>query len=237
MTNVLNLASLRIEELPILSEMVARSLERDLADFSAYSPDFNAAYLEAFKVKITAVEELINPKSMLAEQKVITERLYANMESLRDPLNRLEGYVKRAKDQLTMASKDFGIVQVRRNLGKKDVETVLAGLKVLMQNIQANLNALKPKGFTDEALALIEKLSKEIKVDSLDQQSKINARRQMIADNAKTLNDLFNQIRDVLETGKILYKRRQPLKLEDYTLTKLRRSIRSERKKPQELSV
>lgn len=236
MTEVLHLSSLRIEELPVLAEMVARSLERDLADFSAYSPDFNAAYLEAFKAKISAVEELIHPKSMLAEQKVITERLYANIERLRDPLNRLEGYVKRTKDQLTMAVKDFGIVALRRILGKKDVEGLLDGLKVLLQNIEANLAALKSKGFTEEAFGLLENLSKEIKTDSLDQQSKINARRQLIADNAKTLNELFDQIRDVLQTGKILYKLSQPLRLEDYTLSKLRKNIRSERKKKPEVS-
>jgi hypothetical protein len=64
------------EELPVVCGFGAISLARDLSDFTAYSPMFDPPYLTAFKTKIDAVAELVQPLSEMVELKVITERMY-----------------------------------------------------------------------------------------------------------------------------------------------------------------
>ena len=63
-----------------------------------------------------AIEALINPKQLTGELKVITRRLYNNLDVvLRDRLTILEGYLNQASG-LTMAVKDFGVSAVRKKL-------------------------------------------------------------------------------------------------------------------------
>ena len=75
------------EELPVVCGFGATSLARDLGDFTAYSPLFDATYLAAFKTKIDAVAELVQPRSETVELKVITERIYQTLDGLIAPMN------------------------------------------------------------------------------------------------------------------------------------------------------
>ena len=84
------------EELPVVCRFGAISLERDLTDFTAYSPMFGAPYLAAFKAKIEVIQELVLPQSETVELKVITERIYQTLDDLISPINHLEGYLKLA---------------------------------------------------------------------------------------------------------------------------------------------
>jgi len=109
-------------ELPAIGERVAFSLERDLQDFTAYSPKFNRQYLVNFKGKITIVGELVNPKMEIAEQKIITTYLYGIMNGLNDPINQLQGYTKLAKTAIPISLADFGLTALRKQARSKDAE-------------------------------------------------------------------------------------------------------------------
>ncbi|HEY5592416.1 MAG TPA: hypothetical protein VIK55_15545, partial [Paludibacter sp.] len=82
------------EELPRICYFAAFSFKRDLADFNAYSPLFDDKYYNSFVGKIAVVTELVEPKSEIIEQRIITERFYSIMDSMIDPINRLTGYVE-----------------------------------------------------------------------------------------------------------------------------------------------
>jgi hypothetical protein len=71
---------------------------------------------------MAAIEALINLSQLTGELKVITRRLYTNMDVvLRDRLTILESYLNQATG-LTMAVKDFGVSNVRKRIAKNDVE-------------------------------------------------------------------------------------------------------------------
>ena len=113
------------EGLPVICGFAAISLTRDLTDFSGFSPMFDAAYLAAYKAKIEIVQELVQPKSETIELKIITDRMYATLDSLIAPLNYVDGYLKLAVKTVPMSATDFGLSQLRKSIRSRDVENVL----------------------------------------------------------------------------------------------------------------
>jgi hypothetical protein len=223
--------NLRVEEVPVLGGFIKNSFIRDQKDFTAYSPDFNKKYLDSYSTKLEAVESLVNPIKLTKELSVITERIYKNLVALRPLLNRLEGYTNRANGSLTIAPKDFGIKEVRAKITSRNVEAVLGTLKVLLENVDNNIDALKAKGFTDEARTEIGNLQKAIKEDNLAQNIKLDEREAHVRTNIKTLNELWEQMSDIMDSGKRIYKSIDAIKAKDYTLTILKKRMSQEGKR------
>lgn len=222
---------IRIEEMPVIGKFLYDSYNRDEADFAAYSPDFNAAYKTNFAEKLDAVENIVNPKKLIAELKKITKGMYANIEKLRPIMNNLEGYVNRVDEEdLTILPEDFGIKPVRDNISNKDQEELLENLKVVLQNVDDNLAALQAKGWDDEQDTELRDLRDSIKDDNAAQNLKMDEREAKVQANMGTLNELWVIMSDVMDTGRVrLYKFKNPEKAGDYTLDKLKNRIRQEK--------
>lgn len=221
--------SLRNEEMPVVGRFVFESFERDYADFVDYSPDFNDAYKASFLAKLEEVENLVNPKKVLNEQKKTTATLYENIDSLRPILAKLEGYVERAGDDLSILVDDFGFKEVRRKIDNKDQEALLENLKILLQNVADNMVLLEAKGWNvaknDELVALRD----EISSGNIEQNAKMDERNLNTDASITTMNELWDIMRDVMETGQQrLYKFENTKKADDYTVTTLKGRIRSE---------
>ena len=224
--------NLRIEEMPVISRFLLHSFERDLADFQAYSPDFNEAYRADFESKVEAVEAVVNPKTLIGELKKITHDLYATIDSLRPVMNRLEGYVQRATPEaLTLLPEDFGIKPVRAKITSKDQEGLLETLKVVVANIDANLTELQARGWDDTQDTELREKQAQIKAANEAQEIKLSERKAMVQDNMETLNALWVLMQDVADTGRVrLYKFDNPQKAADYTFTKLKKKVRQDYK-------
>jgi hypothetical protein len=223
--------NLRIEEVPVLGGFIKNSFIRDQKDFTAYSPDFNKKYLESYTAKLEAVETLVNPIKLTKELSVITERIYNNLVALRPLLNRLEGYTNRANGSLTIAPKDFGIKEVRAKITSRNVEATLNNLKILLENVDNNIEALKAKGYSDDARTEIGAIQKAIKDDNQAQNVKLDEREAHVRTNIKTLNELWDQMSDIMDSGKRIYKSVDAVKAKDYTLTALKKRISQEGKR------
>lgn len=223
--------NLRIEEVPVLGGFIKNSFIRDQKDFTAYSPDFNKKYLDSYSAKLEAVETLVNPIKLTKELSVITERIYNNLVALRPLLNRLEGYTNRANGSLTIAPKDFGIKEVRAKITSRNVEATLNNLKILLENVDNNIDALKAKGYSDDARTEIGTIQKAIKDDNQAQNVKLDEREAHVRTNIKTLNELWDQMSDIMDSGKRIYKSVDAVKAKDYTLTSLKKRISQEGKR------
>jgi hypothetical protein len=226
----------RIAEVPAIGGFLIDSLTTDQADFLAFSPDFDADYLTNASAQLEAVDALINPKQYTAELKVITERMYANMNSLRGMIDFLEGYIDRATG-LTMAPADFGISAVRKANNRRDVEGLLGALKYLMTNVGNNLAALTAKGFTKAQNDAITAVQTELNTDNTAQNAKENARNANVVANYDVINDFWATLVDISKTGARIYKTTQPNKVGEYTIASLIRRIRQEQKKDKFVGV
>jgi len=231
MTKVKYNFNLRIEELPVLGGFIRNSFSRDQKEFIAYSPDFNSNYLDTYTNKLEAVETLVNPIKLTKELSVITERIYNNLTALRPLLNRIEGYANRAGSTLTIAPKDFGIKEVRAKITSRNVEATLNNLKILLENVDNNMEALKAKGYSDEARKDIGSLQKGIKDDNLAYNVKLDEREAHVRTNIKVLNELWELMSDIMDSGKRIYKSVDGVKAKDYTLTSLKKRLSQEGKR------
>jgi hypothetical protein len=218
------------EELPVISGYVAFTLRRDLGDFLSYSPKFNEDYVTGFETKIATAIELVNPKMDTAESKVITARMYATADGLIDALNRLEGYAKLAKAQIPVSATDFGISPLRRKINRKDMEGVLQNLHLVTANVQKYRKALETEGMSDELPARLEEAVVSIAEDNRLQYEILTRRIELVKNNINMLNDLYTQLTEVCEIGKILYKQSAPEKVKEYTFTYLLKKVRHETK-------
>lgn len=222
--------SCRIEELPVLGGFVGNSFETNMGDFIEYSPDFKEPYFTVYKAKLKAVEEIVFPKKVIKEMKVVTSRLYQSMENLRDSLNKLQGYVERA-DGLSVTAKDFGIKAVRDGIAKKDVEKFLGGLAFLIQNIDDNFDKLAAKGFRQNAKEVFVNTKNNVKDDNELQNTKTNEVAVLVQNNISKLVELWDLMTDILKIGKILYKNTDTAKTKEFTMAVLKDRIRQEKRR------
>jgi len=218
----------RIEEVPVLGGFLISSMQGSLADFTAFSPDYNAAFMTNANADLAAIEALINPKQITAELKVITTRMYSNMTTLRGKIDFLEGYINRATG-LTIAKKDFGISDVRVKNNKGDVEGLISALNFLLTNVANNLAALSAKGFTPLQNTALTTLKNDLKNDNIAQNNKVNDRNNKVIANYGKINAFWDKIMDIADAGKRIYKSSAPNKVDDYTMNKLKARIRQER--------
>ena len=218
------------EELPVVCGFGAASLARDLGDFTAYSSLFDAAYLAAFRTKIDVVSELVKPKSETIELKVLTDRIYQSLDDLIAPVNHLEGYLKMAGREVPLSSNDFGLVQLRKGIRSRDVESVLAQLHTVGENIGKYKKALMAKGLTEELVTRFTEAGKQLAEDKTRKYTMVSNRAAMVQKNLGLLNDLYDQLTEICRIGKILYKQTDPAKMKDYTFTKLMNQVRASEK-------
>jgi len=226
------------EELPVVCRFVGLSLERDMTTFTTYSPIFDAAYLEGYRAKILAAEELIAPKSETVELKLITEHSYATLDGLIGPINYLEGYISLAGKKVPITAADFGLAQLRKSCRSRDVEHVLASLRTVNGNIKKYKTELTAKGLTDELAAKFSDALLVLADDSDKRYKLVSNRAALVQSNMEQLNELNAQLVEICDIGKILFKQTDKAKLKDYTFTqlmkKVRRTEKPEENKPQE---
>ncbi|MBL7967497.1 MAG: hypothetical protein JNK09_10895 [Prolixibacteraceae bacterium] len=213
---------------------VSLSLERDLADFTAYSPLFDAAYLAAYNAKVTAAQELVQPYAETVEGKIITEHTDTIFQELITLINRLEGYISLASASIAMSPADFGFLQLRKKLRTRDVEAVLSLIRPIENNIERFKAELGAKGMTPEFAAKFTQASASLAEDKRKRYTMISNRAALVQNNMNQLNDLYAQMTEICTIGKILYKQTDKAKQNDYTiaflLKQVHRTFKSEEK-------
>jgi uncharacterized protein YnzC (UPF0291/DUF896 family) len=210
------------EELPSIGSFLSTSLENDLPDFTAFSPSINAEYLSGFKTTVKTVAELIAPQSEMLKTKAATQRLYATMDEVNNWLTRLTGYIKLAK----LPAADFDIAAARKRCAVRDVEGFLQRLKVVADSIETYREVLLEKGLTEEQIETFGKLREAIAENNREQYRATVARKAIVQENVQMLNGLYEQIMEICNIGKILYKGVNPVKLQEYTFAALRKKVR-----------
>lgn len=227
MVDLKTLFPCRYEELSFIAAFLLITLIRDKALFLAYSPTYNDEFIEDFESLKTLVENLINPRKLTGERKVLTKLVAKDYANIRKYLNRLEDYLKMADLPLTLAVNDFGIRLVRHELEAKNDEGIVKELKTLFKNAEDNKLALEPKGYTVAVSAAISNLITSLTTDSVAQTVKLDSRIALTHDNKKAMNDLWLIMDQVMESGKKIAKEEgNDLMLKDYTYAALEKKVR-----------
>jgi hypothetical protein len=219
------------EEIIVICGYLQANLQRDLADFTDYSPKFNEQYFLDLKSKNEAMNRIIFPNNKTKELKIVTARLYANMDSLFDMLNRIEGYIRLSKSAVPLSVKDFGIKILRQKIRSRDAEGALKALLQINSNIEKYGQSLTEQGLSPEIIEQFSTAFAEIDSDNQKQYELISARRILSAENINTLNVLHVKMMEICKIGKILYGKTQKEKIPDYTFSYLIKKVRTVNRK------
>lgn len=219
------------EELPVICNYAVFSFKRDLADFTAFSPKFNLDYVAAFEEKNVAVSEVIMPRSETLDRKNITVRLYTTMDGLTDPINRVSGYLKLANASLTVTAADFGLTLLRKNISTKNAEGVISSLRTVSNNLKRHEAILTEQGLTPELSNRFTEALTAIAADNQKQYEILSNRKNIVQNNIGLFNELYGQLTEILNVGKILYKTTDAVKTQEYTFSSLLKQVRIVAKK------
>ena len=216
------------EELAPICNYAANGLNRDLADFSTFSPNFNNDYLTGFKTRILNASDLVEPQSETQELKIITLRFHSTLDGLIDPLNRLTGYINLAQLEQIISLSDFGIKYLRKSIASGDAEGVIQALHSINGNISKYKDLLKAQGMPDDLVARFANAATAVAEDKQKQFAIISNRKRIVQNNLESLNGLYGQLNEILKVGKILYKTTDPLKAKEYAFTELKKQVHRE---------
>ena len=128
--------------------------------------------------------------------------------------------------KLKLNPNQFGITPVKKNLSKKDLEAVIKDLKFLNDNIALHKEMLVAKGLSDELIALFTNSAVTLADDKRKQVELISNRKGIILNNISLFNELYTQLCNIMAVGKILYKKTNSAKLQDYTFSDLKKRVR-----------
>jgi hypothetical protein len=213
------------EELPVICNYAVFSLKRDLADFTGFSPKFNEEYVTAFETKIASVSEVIMPRSETLDLKNITARLYATMDGLIDPINRVSGYLKLAEPGIKISAADFGLTQLRKSINTKNAEGVISNIRTVSTNLTKNVTLLAAQGLSPELAGRFTEAATSIAADNQKQYEITSNRRNIVQNNLGLFNSLNEQLTEILRVGKILYKATDAVKAQEYTFAAMKKKV------------
>lgn len=225
--------SCKYEELAPIGRFMLFSLQRDLAEFSAFSSKFDDVYVTEMETKITTVENLVDPQSETLAKSLISNRMNEVLAGLYVPVDKVDGYLKLAKPVLGITASTFGISELRRKINAKDTEAVLKQLTTLLANINQYKEVLAQQGLTDSVTQALTNMLTSLKSDYQQRYEILSNRRLTVQNNIGVLNDLYTRIVEVAAIGKILYKN-DPVKLSEYTFTSLMKKVRQVEKSKKE---
>jgi hypothetical protein len=223
----------KIEDLPVIAETVVGSARRDIADFSAFSPEFTELYFDAIDDKIVVCGKKLRSWVVIQELKATTEQLVSKTYRLRPKLNLLEGYLKLASEGLDVKESDLGLTIVRNAISKGNVERVILSVTNLLVGVQRNQAALEAKGLNPLLIDEIAVLAKDINTLDVKQNELESIRNRLTEENMDLFNDLWKALLPVLDTGKALYRVVDPAKLKDYTAAQLLKRLNHSGKRKQ----
>ncbi len=224
------LPNCKMEEVPVIGQFVLDTVQRDLTDFTDAAPDIDQAYLNNLVTKQGVINALVTRAEKTGELKAVTQNLYGRMDGLKPKLNLFEIKLKRAADQLAKPIAEFGLSKLRANIKKRNAEATLAGLAVLLREIDSNIHALEAKGFT--AAMRQEYVDDRTFIDrhNRHQNTLMNQRSELSADNKALLLDYWRSIAELLGIGKLIFKN-DLVKVKEYTFTNLKARVNKGKKK------
>jgi hypothetical protein len=218
-----------MEDVPLIGEFIVNNAERDVNDFNGYSSMFTIDYFEAVRSKIEVCKELVKLAGVPKELKSVTFQLYDRVKAFRMKLNALEGYLKTGADNLDVAVKDTGFKNVRMYLTKGNIEGLLSNLKTMLIVVKRNLSVLEEQGLTQTHIDEVEAQLQEINLLHEKQNELRRKRNRLTDENINRFNDLWNNMRLIMNVAKAIYQEVDEVKLKDYTVAHLKKKINAQR--------
>ena len=224
------MSTVKNEEALHVAGFVLDSFKRDINDFRNFSNQFSDGFIEMFESKVNGLKDLIEPVALTNSLTAATKVLYTKLHTVSDFLNRLEGFIAFGEKKLTGKPGDFNLHAVRKHINHKHVEGFTLSLSVTLDAIAKNQAALEGAGMSKNFAKDLTDLRDQITEANLEQKRKLDERKELVNKNQSQISEVITLVSFVNKFGKLIYKKSNPEKLQDYTLTELlHRSKRAEK--------
>ena len=213
-----------------IGKYLADSFSRDKSDFVGFSPRYVDPFITNFLASLDEVAALPSSKTRSGELKAVTKRILDNLSDFHVEMNRLESWISLATLPLTIAKNDFGIKAVRKSINKAKVADFSAAMNGLLINVRANLDQLTDAGMASNFIEDFELEAKNLSDDKVLQHNIKSNRKELTQYNSAQYDQLHNMMKLIMESGKTIYTRSNPVRVKDYTLTDLKRRHNADKK-------
>ncbi|WP_101259794.1 hypothetical protein [Labilibaculum filiforme] len=215
----------RLEELPIVADLLLQLMNRDLHHFASFSAEFNEDYLKRVREEVSKTQRLTSVQTITAEKSKLTSVRYAVMIKISYLLDRVDAYATRAADQLQVLPADFGVREAKQELKRKNVEGSWMRIKEVEKNIATNLVALQAKGYPAELGLELHELTGKMTRMNLQKVEMISRRKQLVIQNHIQYQRLWQYILEISDIGKLVMRPERG-KASEYQLCNLLKHIR-----------
>lgn len=202
---------LKQEDYTAVADFMLANLEKDLADFTKVFKTIDSDYVEKFKEANQQLKEATSSVITKQEQKNTTQDLYIQADGFKEKLSLLKAYAKRAKVEAPLLQDTIMAIKAR------NIEKVVKNTREILPFLTQNASKIKdmPEGF----LLDIPQIITELEEKSTKQNLLISQGKQSTAEGKNLYIKLYQYIKDIADTGKIVYKNSP--KKEDYIISKI----------------
>jgi hypothetical protein len=225
----MKLKSMRIEELNPIGTSVKASFTADQADFEDFSSIYGAAFLANLTAKLLALDGIHSTRFHIKQIEQLTIKILLIILGIRPKMRKLERYIDLAVNVTGMNRKQFGVIEVGKQIKRKDVEALLRALFNLYENVELHSTALEAVGFTAAKFLEMKDMRTQLKKHSDEQTEKMQDKVRAVADNMDLFVEVETIILDIMKTGKALYQYEHKERLPEYTLSTKLDQIRQEK--------
>lgn len=206
------------DEMPIAAKFILDSFSRDIDDFQKVYPVFDEQFKARFSEQIVKAKEVVccSPEGVKIQN--IRIGVFKKLESLNTLILEVQDY--------------FPISRIREFeytveiIEKKNLSSVLAIVPGLLQQLEANI----PEQKSDIAKSIIEGISsiyQVLKMDRIELSRLLNSRGLLKEEVFRSLNHLWATMMDVMEIGRTLYRKEDPMKCVEYELNYIKMKVKT----------
>ena len=214
MKNVPNL--LRPEEVLAVSNLLRKRLERDKEDFFYFSECFNKDFIKKLVVNIEDAENMADEAQVSRSIAAYNAEMLMILDDLSNHLSELYTYtIENEPDTTTHLDLSLLMVSIKQ----RKVDVVITLLRRLINKFDLLSNASSNvKKFAGEVTILFTNLNFIEK-----EKSKLQREKDLITqENHLLINSLWRKIESISNAGLLIYRRSNPDKARDYSLSELR---------------
>jgi hypothetical protein len=218
--------NMRIEEVETVSEIELDAFHDQKIAFVDFSDDYDDPFETDARAKLALIKNVVTTKFHIAEIANLTANIKQEICLLFPLMDPLQKYAKKVGDGLTVLLKNFGVKKVRSAAHSNDADKVEEALKTLMKNVDDNKTKLQLKGYKDADYNRLKDLRTKIFDDKTHQKSLMYDKEQAVAANMTLFVEMIDIVKDIQETGKILFKRTNPALAKEFTMINILHKIR-----------
>lgn len=215
------MGAIKNEEVLRVAGYVFNSYKRDVKDFKAFSTLFNDPFTAEFEAKFNELKELVEPQALTSELKKVTASLNEALSHMLELASRLDAFIGFAGRESLPKPGAFNLQFVRKYLHAHNVDAFYKAVSVTISEIEAHKAELTkggmPATFGNEIAQQKDKIFKL----NQDRQAKLSERKQLVVTNIAKIEEMITLISKINKFGKLIYKKSNPEKVDDYTIASL----------------